>query len=137
MNNKGPYRIEKPSKGLWEVWREGAKRPSSRHRTKGEAQAQARVFQNAQSRSGGTLPASAARKPAISTVLKNLELLSQKDLLQVAEKANSLARSGAVHPMKSRKSVAGIMADLGPPPTREDIEQARREMWGRVDKVAP
>jgi len=137
MNHKGPYRVEKSSKGLWEVWREGANRPSSRHRTKGEAQARARAFQDAQSRSGVTLPASAARKPTISTVLKNLEMLSRQDLLQVAEKANSLARGGAVHPMKSRKSAAGVMADLGPPPTREDIEQARREMWGRVDKVAP
>ena len=137
MAGKKTYSIEKSPDGRWRVWREGAKRPSSHHGTKGEAQARARAFQDAQSGSAAPLPANAARKPTISTVLKNLERLSQKDLLQVAEKANSLARAGEVHPIKSRKSVAGIMADLGPPPTREDIEQARREMWGRVDKVAP
>lgn len=32
-------------------------------------------------------------------------------------------------PSKPRRSLLGLLADLGPAPSAEDIDEARREMW--------
>jgi len=33
-----------------------------------------------------------------------------------------------------RRSLHGILADLGPAPSAEDIDEARREMWGNFPR---
>jgi hypothetical protein len=33
-------------------------------------------------------------------------------------------------PPKPKRSLLGLWADLGPAPSVEDIDEARREMWG-------
>jgi hypothetical protein len=35
---------------------------------------------------------------------------------------------------KPRRSLLGIAADLGPAPSAEEIDQARREMWGNFPR---
>ena len=34
-----------------------------------------------------------------------------------------------MHPPRPRKSLLGLCAGLGPAPSTEDMDQARREMW--------
>jgi hypothetical protein len=41
--------------------------------------------------------------------------------------AHELAHQALPNP---RRSLYGLLADLGPGPTDEDIEEVRREMWG-------
>lgn len=35
---------------------------------------------------------------------------------------------------KPRKSLLGVLADYGPAPSAEDIDEARREMWGNFPR---
>lgn len=34
----------------------------------------------------------------------------------------------------ARRSLRGLLADLGPAPSAEDIDEARREMWGNFPR---
>ena len=37
-------------------------------------------------------------------------------------------------PVQNRGSLYGVLADLGPAPTAEEIDEARREMWGNFPR---
>jgi hypothetical protein len=37
-------------------------------------------------------------------------------------------------PHKPKRSLLGLWADLGPAPSAEDIDEARREMWGNFPR---
>lgn len=69
--------------------------------------------------------------------MNNLELERVKQLiarLSPADKTvlrdwlDELMKAEPVQP-KPRRSMLGLLADLGPAPSDEDIEEARREMW--------
>lgn len=148
MAEKGTYRLEKSPNGKWEIWREGAKRPFSTHTTKADAQARMRSILEPETKSAVSLPANAARKPAVSAVLKNLELLSPEDLLQVAQKVEYLANSRPIKSLKQMetspeavkpnkkplKSALGACKDLGPGPTLEEFQAFRKELWRKFPR---
>ncbi|MGH2353884.1 MAG: hypothetical protein ACRDI2_12365 [Chloroflexota bacterium] len=71
-----------------------------------------------------------AEQPALTApaVLKALRQLSPRDRLWVIARALPEAERDlpAAGP---RKSALGVLAHLGPAPSAEEIDEARREMW--------
>jgi hypothetical protein len=65
--------------------------------------------------------------------------LSPEDKLRVIERLASLigqdlSLSPAVPKRSSNRSLYGILADLGPAPSEEDIAEVRREMWANFPR---
>lgn len=57
--------------------------------------------------------------------------LRPADKIRLIERlAAGLRRDIADQPPAPRRSLLGALAHLGPAPSAEDIDQARREMWG-------
>jgi hypothetical protein len=75
-----------------------------------------------------------ATKPlTIEELIESAEHLSAREKARLAEHLiASLARDLNDTPPTPRRSLRGLWADLGPAPTDEEIEEARREMWGGI-----
>jgi hypothetical protein len=66
-------------------------------------------------------------------LIESAEHLSAREKARLAEHLiASLARDLDDAPPTPRHSLRGLWADLGPAPTDEEIEEARREMWGSI-----
>lgn len=52
----------------------------------------------------------------------------------IAWMAPAIERELPQKQVKSRKSLWGVWADLGPAPSAEDIDQARREEWSNFPR---
>ena len=65
----------------------------------------------------------------IAEKAKDLPLDKQQELLDFAEFLH--ARSETKHPLHS---IAGLCEDLGIDISAEDIDEARREMWGNFPR---
>ena len=59
--------------------------------------------------------------------LLKLPLDKQKEVLDFAE---SLEKETSTSSRRSRQSLKGLWADLGVQISPEDLDEARREMWG-------
>jgi hypothetical protein len=60
------------------------------------------------------------------------EKLSPLQTVQLIERLTAkleLALQHAEQPTTPKRSLLGLVADLGPAPSAEDIDEARREMW--------
>jgi hypothetical protein len=68
---------------------------------------------------------------ALEQVKRLAENLTPSEKVKLVEwLGHTLAHELAHHtPPKPRRSLYGLLADLGPGPTDEDIEEVRREMW--------
>jgi len=53
----------------------------------------------------------------------------QQEVLHFAESLRLKAAEG-----RPRRPLRGLLKDLGPAPTEEDIAEARREMWGNFPR---
>ncbi len=62
--------------------------------------------------------------------------LSRIEKVKLIERLSTMLESELVEeePKKPRRSLLGIWADLGPAPSAEDIDEARREMWGNFPR---
>ncbi len=52
----------------------------------------------------------------------------------IARMAPAIERELPQKPVRPRKSLWGLCADLGPAPSAEDIDKARREEWGNFPR---
>ncbi|HZF38613.1 MAG TPA: hypothetical protein VE715_07305 [Blastocatellia bacterium] len=52
---------------------------------------------------------------------------------QLAEMIENTFEAQGIAP-PSRRPLRGLLADLGPAPSTEDIDEARREMWGNFPR---
>ncbi len=66
---------------------------------------------------------------AVLEKLRELPLERQQEVLDFVE---SLQQKG--EPKRPRRSLMGIGADLGVKITRDDIDEARQEMWGNFPR---
>jgi hypothetical protein len=70
------------------------------------------------------------------------ELLTEAQQLSASDKARLLADISIAlrrdlaqtSPKPQRQSLYGVFADLGPAPSAEDIDEARRDMWGNFPR---
>lgn len=72
------------------------------------------------------------------------QILNLAKTLKPTEREQLIARLKTVlesSPIKSdaepatpRRSLRGLLSDLGPAPSAEDIDEARREMWGNFPR---
>ena len=65
------------------------------------------------------------------------QILNLAQTLKPAEKEQLivLLRTGASQSRSEpRPSLRGLLADLGPAPSAEEIDEARREMWGNFPR---
>jgi hypothetical protein len=61
--------------------------------------------------------------------------LSPLERVRLVEKlVSTLERDLSEQNKQPRKSLYGMCADLGPAPSAEEIDQARREMWGNFPR---
>lgn len=61
--------------------------------------------------------------------------LSPLERVRLVEKLVSVLEHDLSEQTKQpRKSLYGLCADLGPAPSAEEIDQARREMWGNFPR---
>jgi hypothetical protein len=65
-------------------------------------------------------------------VLEKLRLLPLEKQQEVLDFVEFLQHKGAVQ--RPYRSVKGLWADLGAQITKEDIAEARREMWGNFPR---
>jgi hypothetical protein len=63
------------------------------------------------------------------TVLNLLRQLPPRERLRVIAQALPQAKRGLSETRRPLKSLRGLCADLGPAPSAEEIDQARREAW--------
>ena len=69
-------------------------------------------------------------QPTLEEVLKLVEQLSPDDKRRLVERvAPKIEQRELETPLKPRRSARGILADLGPAPSAEEIDEARREAW--------
>ena len=74
-----------------------------------------------------------AETATLDAVLSLARRLPARDQLRlVARLAESLA--GREVSDLPAPSLAGLLADLGPAPSEEDIDEVRREMWGNFPR---
>lgn len=66
------------------------------------------------------------------SVMERLESLTPEQQLKLREFLNSLEPSNG--PKTPRRSLRGLFADLGVTISEEDIDEARREMWGNFPR---
>ena len=55
-------------------------------------------------------------------------------IARLAEKMEKSLETIAQSPAVPRQTLWGALADLGPAPSAEDIDEARREMWGNFPR---
>lgn len=56
--------------------------------------------------------------------------LSSLDKIRLIEQiAPKIEQDLMIAPVKPRRSLLGLCADLGPAPSADEIDEARREMW--------
>jgi hypothetical protein len=67
--------------------------------------------------------------PTFEDVLKLVERLSSDDKRRLFQHIASDVTREEPTERRPRKSMRGILADLGPAPSSEDIDEARREAW--------
>ena len=63
-----------------------------------------------------------------------VEKLSPLEKIKLLEKLASSLEQDWPEPKKPRRSLYGIFADLGDAPSAEEIDEARREMWGNFPR---
>jgi hypothetical protein len=73
--------------------------------------------------------------PIEQMVLERLRELPLEKQLQVLDFAEFLRQK--TPPKQPRRSLMGLCADLGVHITEEDINEARREMWGNFPREFP
>lgn len=66
------------------------------------------------------------------SAIERLESLTPEQQLALLEFLNSLADTN--RPKGPRRSLRGLLADLGVSISEKDIEEARREMWGNFPR---
>lgn len=64
-------------------------------------------------------------------ILENLRELPPEKQQEVLHFVQSLTNKT---PLTNRRSIKGLCADLGVHLTKEDIDEARREMWGKFSR---
>lgn len=68
--------------------------------------------------------------PSLEDVLKLVEQLSPDDKRRLYDELEIVViREAPNASPRKRRSAHGILADLGPAPSAEDIDEARREAW--------
>jgi hypothetical protein len=68
--------------------------------------------------------------PTLEDVLKLVEQLSPEDKRRLVERVTTEVESvPSAEPRTPKRSLLGIVSDLGPAPSAEDIDEARREAW--------
>lgn len=67
----------------------------------------------------------------VAAVTSSLPLNKQQEVLEFVE---SIAQEIESQPRAPRQSLRGLWADLGLEVTAEDIDEARREMWGNFPR---
>ncbi len=69
-------------------------------------------------------------QPTLEDVMKLVEQLSPDDKRRLVERVTPEVESvpSAEH-RTPKRSLLGIVSDLGPAPSAEDIDEARREAW--------
>ena len=66
----------------------------------------------------------------LEDVVKLAQQLSPVDKVRLIERvAPELERDLAAHPGGASRSLLGLLKDLGPAPSDEEIDAARREAW--------
>lgn len=76
----------------------------------------------------------ASEEPTLEHVLKMAQRLQPQDqarlVARLAPILEQLAEQGEVAPpVKKRVPLRGILADLGPAPSAEEIDEVRSDMW--------
>jgi hypothetical protein len=75
------------------------------------------------------------KTPTVESVLVDLLKLSPRERLEViAQAVQRTEHEIPEEPKKPLKSLWGLWADYGPAPSAEDIDEARREMWGNFPR---
>jgi hypothetical protein len=65
-----------------------------------------------------------------SNILELLRKLPPRERLKVIARALPEIEQDLTRQPRAIKSLLGLCADLGPAPTAEEIDQARKEAWG-------
>jgi hypothetical protein len=68
--------------------------------------------------------------PTLEDVLKLVERLSQEDKRRLVERVAPEVEKGKTwESIRRNRSLHGLWADLGPAPSEEEINEARKEAW--------
>jgi hypothetical protein len=62
-------------------------------------------------------------------VLQKLQELPPREQLKVIAKALPEIEEGLSEKNQPRKSLLGLLTDLGPAPSADEIDQVRKEIW--------
>jgi hypothetical protein len=63
-----------------------------------------------------------------------MSLSPEEQLTLISDLASKLQGKYAPPEKKPRQSIRGALADLGPAPSAEEIDEARREAWGNPSR---
>lgn len=78
-----------------------------------------------------------AAEVTFEQVFNLAQLLKPSDqarlISQLAEVIETKFEAQEISPL-TRRPLRGLLADLGPAPSAEDIDEARREMWGNFPR---
>ncbi len=70
----------------------------------------------------------------VESVLEMLRKLSPRDRLRVIARALPEVEQELPESRQKLKSLKGLWADMGPAPSAEEIDEARREMWANFPR---
>lgn len=72
----------------------------------------------------------------LESVLSQAQQLSPLDKVRLVEQVMASLEQDLqeAQPKRSRRSLLGVLAEYAPAPSTEEIDQARREMWGNFPR---
>jgi hypothetical protein len=69
-------------------------------------------------------------QPTLEDVMKLVEQLSPEDKRRLVERVTpEVGHDVSSEPRTPKRSLLGLVRDLGPAPSAEEIDEARREAW--------
>jgi hypothetical protein len=73
---------------------------------------------------------------SLESIVEQVRQLSPLDRVRLVEQVMEIVKVDVEErqPKKPRRSLYGVLAEFGPAPSAEEIDEVRREMWGNFPR---